>query len=80
MKTTDLLTIGELGRRSGMAASALRYYEELGLITSTRTSSGQRRFERSTLRRPLENRLERQLAGFANWIFRPRTPERPSRD
>jgi len=51
MKTTDLLTIGELGRRSGMAASALRYYEELGLITSTRTSSGQRRFERSTLRR-----------------------------
>src|SRR4051795_8488067 len=51
MRTTDLLTIGELGRRSGMAPSALRYYEELGLITSTRTSSGQRRFERSTLRR-----------------------------
>src|SRR5918911_5602943 len=51
MRTTDLLTIGELGQRSGMAPSALRYYEELGLITSTRTSSGQRRFERSTLRR-----------------------------
>src|SRR5919205_4585874 len=51
MKTTDLLAIGELGKRSGMAPSALRYYEELGLITSTRTSSGQRRFERSTLRR-----------------------------
>src|SRR3954470_16943849 len=51
MKATDLLTIGEVGRRSGMAPSALRYYEELGLIRSTRTSSGQRRFERSTLRR-----------------------------
>jgi len=51
MRTTDLLTIGELGRRAGIAPSALRYYEELGLITSTRTSSGQRRFERSTLRR-----------------------------
>jgi MerR family redox-sensitive transcriptional activator SoxR len=51
MRTTDLLAIGELGRRSGMPPSALRFYEELGLITSTRTSSGQRRFERSTLRR-----------------------------
>src|SRR3954469_901460 len=51
MRTTDLLAIGELGKRSGMAPSALRYYEELGLITSVRTSSGQRRFERSTLRR-----------------------------
>ena len=51
MRTTDLLTIGELGRRSGMAPSALRYYEELGLIRSTRAHSGQRRFERSTLRR-----------------------------
>ena len=51
MRTTDVLTIGELGQRSGMAPSALRYYEELGLITSVRTSSGQRRFERSTLRR-----------------------------
>src|SRR3954452_10518501 len=51
MRTTDLLGIGELGKRSGMAPSALRYYEEFGLITSVRTSSGQRRFERSTLRR-----------------------------
>src|SRR3954470_6848534 len=51
MRTTDLLAIGELGKRSGMAPSALRYYEEFGLITSVRTSSGQRRFERSTLRR-----------------------------
>ena len=51
MRTSDLLTIGGLAQRSGIAASALRYYEELGLVTSTRTASGQRRFERSTLRR-----------------------------
>src|SRR4051812_15893232 len=51
MRTTDLLTIGELAQRSGLAPSALRYYEELGLIASTRTPSGRRRFERGTLRR-----------------------------
>src|SRR3982751_5880704 len=51
MRTTDMLTIGELATRSGMAPSALRYYEELGLITSSRTPSGRRRFERGTLRR-----------------------------
>ncbi|GAA3604797.1 redox-sensitive transcriptional activator SoxR [Microlunatus ginsengisoli] len=48
---TDLLTIGELSERSGVAASALRYYETQGLISSTRTSGNQRRYERSTLRR-----------------------------
>src|SRR3954454_17796588 len=48
---TDLLTIGELAARSGFAPSALRYYEGLGLITSTRTSGNQRRYERSMLRR-----------------------------
>lgn len=48
---TDLLTIGELSARSGFAPSALRYYENLGLITSTRTSGNQRRYERAMLRR-----------------------------
>ena len=48
---TDLLTIGELAGRSGFAPSALRYYESLGLITSTRTSGNQRRYERAMLRR-----------------------------
>jgi MerR family redox-sensitive transcriptional activator SoxR len=48
---TDLLTIGELAARSGFASSALRYYESLGLITATRTSGNQRRYERATLRR-----------------------------
>ncbi|MCE3274702.1 MAG: transcriptional regulator, partial [Propionibacteriaceae bacterium] len=46
---TDLLTIGELAARSGFAPSALRYYENLGLITSSRTSGNQRRYERAML-------------------------------
>ncbi|HEY8549273.1 MAG TPA: redox-sensitive transcriptional activator SoxR [Vicinamibacterales bacterium] len=45
------LTIGELARRSGVAASALRFYEERGLIRSERTTSGHRRYLRSVLRR-----------------------------
>ena len=47
----DQLTIGELAERSGVAPSALRYYEAQGLITATRTSGNQRRYERATLRR-----------------------------
>ncbi|WFB10616.1 redox-sensitive transcriptional activator SoxR [Streptomyces sp. LX-29] len=46
-----MLTIGELAARSGLATSALRYYEELGLIGAERTAGGQRRFPRATLRR-----------------------------
>ncbi len=46
-----LLTIGEVSRRSGVAASALRYYEERGLISSERVGSGHRRFQRPVLRR-----------------------------
>src|SRR5579875_1431517 len=46
------LTIAEVARRSGIAASALRYYEERGLIISvTRAASGHRRYPRSVLRR-----------------------------
>jgi len=47
----DLLTIGELAQRAGCATSAVRYYESLGLVAATRTSGGQRRFRRETLRR-----------------------------
>jgi MerR family transcriptional regulator, redox-sensitive transcriptional activator SoxR len=47
----DLLTIGEVARRSGVAASALRFYEERGLITSERAGSGHRRYPRPALRR-----------------------------
>jgi len=46
-----LLTIGEVSRRSGVAASALRFYEQRGLITSVRAGSGHRRYPRPVLRR-----------------------------
>ena len=58
---TDLLTIGELSARSGFAPSALRYYENLGLITSSRTSGNQRRYERSELRRVSFIRIAQQV-------------------
>ena len=45
------ITIGELASRSGVTASALRFYEAQGLIRAGRTEGGQRRFDRSTLRR-----------------------------
>lgn len=48
---SQLLTIGEVSRRSGVAASALRFYEERGLITSERAGSGHRRYQRPVLRR-----------------------------
>ncbi len=48
---TEELTIGEVARRSGVATSALRFYEERGLITSERAGSGHRRFPRAVLRR-----------------------------
>jgi MerR family transcriptional regulator, redox-sensitive transcriptional activator SoxR len=51
MLTTDLLTIGDVARRSGLATSALRYYEHEGLIEAQRAPGGQRRYQRSVLRR-----------------------------
>jgi MerR family redox-sensitive transcriptional activator SoxR len=48
---SNLLTIGEVARRSGVAASALRFYEERGLIISERAGSGHRRYPRPVLRR-----------------------------
>ena len=47
----ELMTISEVARRSGVASSALRFYEEKGLITSERAGSGHRRFSRAVLRR-----------------------------
>jgi MerR family transcriptional regulator, redox-sensitive transcriptional activator SoxR len=47
----ELLTIGETAKRSGVAASALRFYEERGLIESERAGSGHRRYPRPVLRR-----------------------------
>ena len=45
------LTIGELSERSGIATSAIRYYEDRGLVDSRRTTGNQRRYERPMLRR-----------------------------
>lgn len=45
------LTVGEVSQRSGVAVSALRFYEAKGLIASHRTGGNQRRFPRSVLRR-----------------------------
>ena len=47
----ELLTIAEVARRSGVAASALRFYEQRGLIASQRTGAGHRRYSRAALRR-----------------------------
>jgi len=46
-----VLTISEVSRRSGVAASALRFYEERGLIKAERAGSGHRRYPRAVLRR-----------------------------
>jgi MerR family transcriptional regulator, redox-sensitive transcriptional activator SoxR len=46
-----VITISEAARRSGIAASALRFYEQRGLMSSERASSGHRRYPRSALRR-----------------------------
>ncbi|MBA3267462.1 MAG: redox-sensitive transcriptional activator SoxR [Acidimicrobiia bacterium] len=48
---SDLLTIGEVAKRSGVAASALRFYEERDLISSERAGSGHRQYPRPVLRR-----------------------------
>lgn len=47
----DELTIGQAADRLGLATSALRFYEDKGLISSNRTAGGQRRFARDVLRR-----------------------------
>jgi MerR family transcriptional regulator, redox-sensitive transcriptional activator SoxR len=55
------LTIGELSDRSGVAASALRFYEAEGLIRATRSPGGQRRFARDSLRRVSFVRVAQQV-------------------
>ncbi|MBD3729669.1 MAG: redox-sensitive transcriptional activator SoxR [Sphingomonadales bacterium] len=51
MNKNDILTIGELSRRTGLAVSAIRYYEEKGLVEPLRSGGNQRRFLRSDIRR-----------------------------
>src|SRR4051794_6870011 len=47
----ELLTIGQVSARAGIAPSALRYYEQQGLVAATRTAGGARRYPRTVLRR-----------------------------
>ncbi|MDP3674887.1 MAG: redox-sensitive transcriptional activator SoxR [Novosphingobium sp.] len=51
MDKNDLVSIGTLAKRTGVAVSAIRYYEERRLLTSLRTAGNQRRFLRSDIRR-----------------------------
>lgn len=48
---TDLLSVGEVARRTGVAVSALHFYEREGLISAARSSGGQRRYARHVIRR-----------------------------
>lgn len=57
----ELLSIGQVSERTGVARSALHYYEELGLVTSLRTSGNQRRYPRHLLRRISLITVGRQL-------------------
>lgn len=51
MKANDLLPIGDIARRTGLSVSAIRFYEEKGLVEAHRTGGNQRRFLRSDIRR-----------------------------
>lgn len=51
LRSSDLIPIGEMAKRTGLSVSAIRFYEEKGLIEPVRTSGNQRRFPRSDIRR-----------------------------
>ena len=64
MEDESTLTIGAVAERSGQAPSALRFYEDHGLLTAARTSGGQRRYPRDVLRRLAVIRAAQQV-GFS---------------
>ena len=74
MKANDLLSIGELARRTGLSVSAIRFYEEKGLVEALRSSGNQRRFLRSDARRLsfilIAQRLGLQLAEIEQELAR----------
>ena len=78
-----VLTIGEVAKRSGVAASALRFYEERGLIRSIRAGSGHRRYMRGVLRRVafivFAQRIGLSLAEIAEELGKLPTDAAPSR-
>nr|WP_321445329.1 redox-sensitive transcriptional activator SoxR [uncultured Cohaesibacter sp.] len=61
MKKNDILSIGLLSERTGIAISAIRYYEQEGLVHPARNAGGQRRFLRSDIRRLSFIRLAQQF-------------------
>ena len=64
MKATIGLSIGDVALRTGLSVSAIRFYEERGLVKADRNSGGQRRFERSDIRRLSFVQIAQQL-GFS---------------
>jgi MerR family redox-sensitive transcriptional activator SoxR len=58
---TELLTIGAMSERTGVAPSALRFYESQGLVHTTRSDGGQRRYHRDMLRRVSFIRIAQQV-------------------
>lgn len=61
MKASDIISIGELSARTGVSVSAIRFYEEKLLVEPIRSSGGQRRFLRSSIRRISFIRIAQQL-------------------
>lgn len=61
MKKDPLISIGKMAQRTGMAVSAIRYYEREGLITAVRSPGGSRLFARSSIRRVSFILIARQL-------------------
>lgn len=64
LRGTDPLTIGELAERTGLSVSAIRFYEDKGLVHPSRNAGGQRRFLRADIRR-LSFVLVAQEFGFS---------------
>src|SRR5271156_5208641 len=64
----DLLTIGEVAERSGLAGTPIRFYERQGLVHAERTPSGQRRFRRDVLRRIAFVRIAQRVGLHLNEI------------
>ncbi len=76
MRSSDWLSIGQLAKRTGLAVSAIRFYETKGLIAPGRNAGGQRRFRRSDIRR-LSFVLVAQQFGFTITQIRDRLEALP---
>ena len=61
LKKSDFLSIGDVARRTGLSVSAIRFYEDKGLVEPIRTGGNQRRFLRSDIRRVSFIRIAQQL-------------------